>query len=159
MTKCKWDRLMHRTHTRIRSVMKDRQHPPPVEMLGCTYSQLAKHLNCEGGIPEGYEIDHIIPLWRYDFDDDVDVMRAFNWQNTRLMERREHFLKGNADLPDCATLREMRSIWPHTWDAVEILLLLQESHWNFPTQYQSAKWGSGSCITDHSTNAIGQATQ
>jgi len=101
--------VMHRTWTRIRNAMKGREHPPPLQMLGCSYEHLMAHL---GEIKDGDSIDHIIPIARYNLDDPVDLMRAFNWHNTQLMPLGENSSKHTALPPN---VLELKPVWPNSW--------------------------------------------
>ena len=86
-------------------------------LLGCTYTELIEHLGPPTDI-ETVELDHIIPLCRYDLEDPIDLMRAFNYKNMQLMSHTMNKYKG-CGLPDNATLLNMKEVWPHSWWPVE----------------------------------------
>ena len=73
--------LAEYTSRRIKEVRKRRkitaEWPQPKELLGCHYPEYLAHLG--GVLPLNHEIDHIIALRHYDFDNPIDVMRAFNY--------------------------------------------------------------------------------
>ena len=103
--------ISHRTRMRVRA-MFGRRHPPPLVLLGCSWKEYANHL---GGMPGADEqIDHIIPLCRYDLNNEIDVMHMFNWQNTQLLKVGDHAAKGSA-LPDHETLMRLKHLWPVSW--------------------------------------------
>jgi len=97
----------------------------PLELLGCTYQELATHLGPPADI-ETDELNHIIPIGRYDLRDPVDQMRAFNYKNTQLLSHNENVSKFNS-LPDNATLMKMKDLWPRSWWPVEVLIELSLS--------------------------------
>ena len=84
-------------------------------MLGCSYTQWVEHL---GELKQHDHIDHIIPIARYDLNDPIDVMRAFNWRNTQLLPSEQNQTK-HASLPTNAHLLELKSVWPNAWWAAE----------------------------------------
>lgn len=110
-----------RTTTRVKDHLQKRKHAPPKVLLGCSYPTLLEHLGSE--LKPGVQIDHIIPLRCYDRDSATDHMRMFNWENTQLLDDYTHLGKGTG-LPDEATLRRLRHLWPHAWDAAYMLLSL-----------------------------------
>jgi len=105
--------LINRTANRIRCTLQRadvNEHPPPLELLQCTYEHLANHLGDIGD----KEIDHIIPLSRYNLHDPIDLQHAFHWQNTQLLTREENNSKGNK-LPSHDTLQSLNHLWPNSW--------------------------------------------
>ena len=86
--------------------LKTRIRKPRV-LLGCSYKKyLAKHL---GVTDKNVELDHIIPLSRYDLAHPYDLVRAFNWRNLQLRTG------PNERLPNNATLLSLRHCWPYSW--------------------------------------------
>lgn len=86
------------------------KHPYPRDLIHCTYEHLANHLGDIGD----KEIDHIIPLSRYNLHDPIDLQHAFHWQNTQLLTREENNSKGNK-LPSHDTLQSLKHLWPNSW--------------------------------------------
>ena len=104
-------KVIDRTGRRVCDAFKGRPHPPPKTLIGCSYKQLMEHL---GELQEYDEIDHVIAVKYYDLDDPIDVMRAFNWQNTERLTRRQNAEKGSK-LPCHERLQELKHLWPNAW--------------------------------------------
>ena len=80
--------------------------------IGCTWEQMLEHLG--GDIPSGYELDHIIPLCKYDLNNPEDLHNAFNYRNTQLLSSPVHRKKGTK-LPDESVLLQLQDLWPAEW--------------------------------------------
>ena len=97
----------------------------PERFIGCTWEQMLAHLG--GVIPPGYEIDHIIPLCKYDLKNPEDLYSAFNYRNTQLLPSPDHKKKGTK-LPDQSVLLQLQDLWPVEWQlGVSSLLALATS--------------------------------
>ena len=84
----------------------------PERFIGCTWEQMLEHLG--GDIPSGYELDHIIPLCKYDLNNPEDLHNAFNYRNTQLLSSPVHRKKGTK-LPDESVLLQLQDLWPAEW--------------------------------------------
>ena len=80
--------------------------------IGCTWEQMLEHLG--GVLPPGYELDHIIPLSKYDLNNPEELHSAFNYRNTQLLWSPVHRKKGTK-LPDESVLLQLQDLWPAEW--------------------------------------------
>ena len=113
-------RLAMRHNTRLRECHqrgKLRVVPSrPRFLLGCTYDDCAKHLGLTQSdeLTADSDIDHIIPIYYYDLNNEEDLYRCFNYKNTQLLNKYVNRAKG-AVLPDDETLLKMADVWPVGW--------------------------------------------
>ena len=109
-------RLKMRIRDRLRSIKRCGRTNLDVRnaerFIGCTWEQMLEHLG--GDIPSGYELDHIIPLCKYDLNNPEDLHNAFNYRNTQLLSFSVHRKKGTK-LPDQSVLLQLQDLWPAEW--------------------------------------------
>ena len=122
-------RLKMRIRDRLRNVKRCGRTNLDVRnaerFIGCTWEQILEHLG--GDIPSGYELDHIIPLCKYDLNNPEDLHNAFNYRNTQLLPSPDHRKKGTK-LPDQSVLLQLQDLWPVEWQlGVSSLLALATS--------------------------------
>ena len=88
------------------------QRPKPLVALDMTsYEEYEAY---RGEIGPTDQIDHIIPISCYNLHDPVDRMRAFNYQNTRIVSAADNRAKSGS-LPPTEELNELRHLWPNSW--------------------------------------------
>ena len=65
------------------------------DKYGIDYKKIIEHLGLCPGNREDYEIDHIVPLSYFDFNDSVQVRAAFAPKNHQWLTKKENLKKGN----------------------------------------------------------------
>lgn len=74
------------------------------KILGASFEEVMKHLGCENGIPDGYEIDHIIPM-AVAFDE-ASALRLNHYTNLQLLSKAANLEKRDY-LPDGRRARNL----------------------------------------------------
>jgi hypothetical protein len=104
---CERDDPRYIIHKRVRSRIHKaiKKKCKTVKYLGCSREEYIKWLTSfdEKYTLENYgtswHIDHVIPLSRFDLEDDDEVFIAFNWRNTMPLPVKENLAKNNKILP------------------------------------------------------------
>lgn len=98
--------ILHKqVRSRIHSALIGKKSKHTHEYLGCSREEYIKWLeyNENGYTLENYgdvwHIDHVIPLSRFDLEDDKQIELAFNWRNTMPLAANENLSKNNKILP------------------------------------------------------------
>ena len=95
------DKLKRYVRTRIYTCLKNVKTKHSHEYLGCTPTEYLKWIlnNTTDFTLENYgqvwHIDHVIPLSRFDFENEQDRLIAFNWRNTMPLLAKENLSKNN----------------------------------------------------------------
>lgn len=90
------------------------------EMLGASFEEVMQHLNCPNGIPEGYELDHVLPMaLAYD---EASAIKLNHYTNLQLLTKADNLEKRDK-LPDgrnarSLTLAEKKEL---IWSGVKLL--------------------------------------
>lgn len=93
-------RFRHGVTTLIRSAFRVRgftKGTKTFELVGCSFEELQLHLGIAGDVPEGYEIDHIIPVSLARNKEDFCMLQHFS--NLQLLTRVDNLAKSDK-LPD-----------------------------------------------------------
>ena len=109
--------LNGRVHMRMKIAYDVKRVPQservkPLDALGV--ESLDEYEAYLGEIGPTDQIDHIIPIKCYNLHDPVDRMRAFNYENTRIVSKAENNSK-RGSLPRTDELNELRHLWPNSW--------------------------------------------
>ena len=76
-----------------------------IKYLGCSTSEYIKWIGYHiedftlEDFGKKWHVDHVIPLSRFDLEDDDEVFIAFNWRNTMPLSVKENLTKNNKILP------------------------------------------------------------
>ena len=95
------DKLKRYVRTRIYTCLKNVKTKHSHEYLGCTPTEYLKWIlnNTTDFTLENYgqvwHIDHVIPLSRFDFENEQDRLISFNWRNTMPLLAKENLSKNN----------------------------------------------------------------
>lgn len=74
------------------------------EILGASFEEVMQHLGCLNGIPEGYEIDHILPMaLAYD---ETSAIKLNHYTNLQLLTKAANLEKRDK-LPDGRNARDL----------------------------------------------------
>lgn len=91
--------------SRIYSALVKLKTKHSIEYLGCTAEQYIRWLQfCDPEFSlenrEGkYHIDHVIPLCKFNLDDEAEQLIAFNWRNTTCVSAYENLAKNRKIIP------------------------------------------------------------
>lgn len=92
--------------TRIWSALKNNKQKHTIEYLGCDaelylswLSYKSENISLENR-GSNWHIDHVIPISKFDLDDDDEQELAFNWRNTMALSAKENLKKNNKILPE-----------------------------------------------------------
>jgi hypothetical protein len=82
---------------RIRHALKNNlKKGSSLELLGCSIKKLKNHLGIRTWYNSNkYHIDHIIPCSIYNFEQEIEQKKCFNWRNLRLIKKEENISKHN----------------------------------------------------------------
>ena len=95
------EKLKRYVRTRIYNCLKGHKTKHAHEYLGCMPDEYLKWIlfNASEFTLENYgqvwHIDHIIPLSKFNFDNEQDKFTAFNWRNTMPLLAKENLTKNN----------------------------------------------------------------
>lgn len=95
------EKLKRYVRTRMYTCLKNVKTKHSHEYLGCTPTEYLKWIlnNTTDFTLENYgqvwHIDHVIPLSRFDFENEQDRLIAFNWRNTMPLLAKENLSKNN----------------------------------------------------------------
>ena len=100
-----------------------------IEYLGCTFPEYEKWMT--GYSPEFtmenrvsvWHIDHVIPLSKFDLDDPVQQLIAFNWRNTAPLSVRENLAKNHRIIPSQIEQHLAKLEEYHTTNEIEFPLV------------------------------------
>lgn len=74
------------------------------KILGASFEEVMQHLNCPNGIPEGYELDHILPMaLAYD---EASAIKLNHYTNLQLLSKAANLEKRDK-LPDGRNARDL----------------------------------------------------
>lgn len=74
------------------------------EILGASFEEVMQHLGCPNGIPEGYELDHILPMaLAYD---EASAIKLNHYTNLQLLTKTANLEKRDK-LPDGRNARDL----------------------------------------------------
>jgi hypothetical protein len=100
------DKFKRNIRSRIQIALNGKKTKHTIEYLGCSpdeyfdwmfnYSEEYTFDNRS----EKWHIDHVIPLSKFDLDDENEQLIAFNWKNTMPLSCQENLKKNNKILPD-----------------------------------------------------------
>lgn len=101
----KW-RLQNDSQFRIKEILKARLRKAfkqyskfgkhfSSKKYGINYTKIIEHMGECPGKREDYQVDHIIPLCAFDFDDPVHVTAAFAPQNHQWLSKEDNLLKSD----------------------------------------------------------------
>ena len=96
-----FEKFKRYARTRIYNCLKRNKNKHAQEYLGCTASEYLKWImyNTSDFTLENYgriwHIDHIIPLSKFDFKNELDRSIAFNWRNTMPLLAKDNLSKNN----------------------------------------------------------------
>ena len=97
--------LHKRVRSRIHSALIGKKTKHTHEYLGCSREEYIKWLknNKNNFTLENYgdvwHIDHVIPLSRFNLENEKELYLAFNWRNTMALSAKENLSKNNKILP------------------------------------------------------------
>ncbi len=86
---------------RSRIYLSLEKNKPTIEYLGCSASEYLKWIltNNDGYTLDNrgteWHIDHVIPLSKFNLDDEDEQLIAFNWRNTMPLAVKENLSKNN----------------------------------------------------------------
>lgn len=97
--------LRKRIRSRLRVAMKNNYKSGlAIESLGCSIEELKAHLErqfTEGmswsNYGKGWEIDHIIPLAKFNLSDPEQIKKACNFMNLQPLWKEDHYKKSQKD--------------------------------------------------------------
>ena len=100
---CERDEPLEKFKRSIRSriYLSLEKNKPTIEYLGCSASEYLKWIltNNDGYTLENrgtsWHIDHVIPLSKFNLDDEDEQLIAFNWRNTMPLAVKENLSKNN----------------------------------------------------------------
>jgi hypothetical protein len=108
---------------RLRGRLGTQAHTP-LDLIGCTYKDLASYLGVSVPIPSDVDLDHKVPLFAYELSEPGELHRAFNYKNMQLLGRIDNLRKGHrvseVDVPfsilpnSVAVLLSMTGRFSHT---------------------------------------------
>ena len=96
-----FEKFKRYVRTRIYNCLKGNKTKHAHEYLGCSPDEYLKWIlfNASEFTLENYgqvwHIDHIIPLSKFDFENEQDKFMAFNWRNTMPLLAKENLAKNN----------------------------------------------------------------
>ena len=91
--------------TRIHIALKNKKDKHTCEYLGCSHIEYIKWIshNNDGFTMDNHgdewHIDHVIPLSRFNLENEEDIEVAFNWRNTMALSVKDNLTKNNKILP------------------------------------------------------------
>jgi len=95
------EKIKRYVRSRIHSCLKGNKPKHTHEYLGCNPPEYLKWIlyNTNGFTLENHgqlwHIDHVIPLSKFDFENEQDLLVAFNWRNTMPLLAKENLSKNN----------------------------------------------------------------
>lgn len=95
------EKFKRNIRTRIYLSLKCNKNKKTIEYLGCHYNDYVKWIsyNSHNYTLENHGIlwhmDHVIPLSKFDLDDEEEQKIAFNWRNTTAVSVKENLSKNN----------------------------------------------------------------
>lgn len=100
---CERDEPLDKFKRSIRSriYLSLEKNKPTIEYLGCSAAEYLKWIltNNNGYTLDNrgseWHIDHVIPLSKFDLDDEEEQLIAFNWRNTMPLSAKENLSKNN----------------------------------------------------------------
>lgn len=105
--------------TRIWDALKSKKQKHTIEYLGCNAEEYLRWLcyKTENVFLENrgntWHIDHVIPISKFDLDDEDEQELAFNWRNTMALSAAENLKKNNKILPEQIQMHLSRLIEYH----------------------------------------------
>ena len=99
------EKFKRTVRSRIYIALKKNKNKHTIEYLGCNSEDYLKwlefnnsnyKLNNRG---KEWHIDHVIPLSKFNLDDESEQQLAFNWRNTTALSAKENLEKNNKILP------------------------------------------------------------
>ena len=93
------------SRTRIYNCLKRNKNKHDHEYLGCMPSEYLQWIcfNAKDFTLENYgkvwHIDHVIPLSKFNFENEQEALLAFNWRNTTPLLARDNLVKNNKIIP------------------------------------------------------------
>ena len=110
--KCKYceredpfEKFKRYARTRIYNCLKRNKNKHAHEYLGCMPSEYLQWIcfNAKDFTLENYgkvwHIDHVIPLSKFNFENEQEALLAFNWRNTTPLLARDNLVKNNKIIP------------------------------------------------------------
>ena len=94
-----------RVRSRIHSALIGKKTKRTHAYLGCTREEYIEWLldNTDGFTMDNHgdvwHIDHVIPLSKFNFENEEDIEVAFNWRNTMALSAKNNLAKNNKILP------------------------------------------------------------
>lgn len=101
--------IARRERRKLRQAIKNRRIKPTYnEYLGCTYLEFYQRLSEDErrNIEHG-QLDHIIPITKFNYNDLNQLYECCNWRNIRIVTRLENASKQNTIDNDLIELLEL----------------------------------------------------
>jgi hypothetical protein len=95
------EKFKRNIRTRIYISLRTNKNKKTIEYLGCNYGYYVKWIsyNSHNFTLENHgsvwHIDHVIPLSKFDLEDEKQLIMAFNWRNTTAISKKENLSKNN----------------------------------------------------------------
>jgi hypothetical protein len=95
------EKLKRVIRSRIYIALQKNKSKKTIEYLGCNQDDYVKWISynsCDYTIDNHgklWHIDHVIPLSKFNLDDEVEQLIAFNWRNTTAVSVKENLSKNN----------------------------------------------------------------
>lgn len=96
-----YEKFKRNIRSRIRIALKDKRNKHTCEYLGCSHIEYINWISyndneftLENHGTE-WHIDHVIPLSKFNFENEEDIEIAFNWRNTMALSAKENLSKNN----------------------------------------------------------------
>lgn len=100
-----FEKFKRYARTRIYNCLKRNKNKHAHEYLGCMPSEYLQWIcfNTKDFTLENYgkvwHIDHVIPLSKFNFENEQEALLAFNWRNTTPLLARDNLVKNNKIIP------------------------------------------------------------
>ena len=120
------DKFKRNVRGRIWSALNGRKTKHTIEYLGCSsdeYFDWMLNYNPNYTMEnrgKEWHIDHVIPISKFDLDDENEQLLAFNWRNTMPLSGLENLQKNNKILPDQIKLHLEKLKEYHTEKNIEL---------------------------------------
>jgi len=99
------EKFKRSVRSRIYISLNKNKNKHTIEYLGCNTEEYLKWLEYNNSNytlnnrGKGWHIDHVIPLSKFNLDDENEQQLAFNWRNTTALSPKENLEKNNKIIP------------------------------------------------------------